>query len=159
MPGVREALEQFHRLDLPVAVVSNTSFSERVIRYELGKQGLADHLAFVMMSAEYSVRKPKRLIFETAAAGLGIAPKDTWFVGDRLDTDVAGAKAAGMTAVWFHPQQLDDPSTQAVDVVVSHWDDLARLIQETSVRLDRAAQQTAAADERRVAATMDRTKW
>jgi HAD superfamily hydrolase (TIGR01662 family) len=126
MPGARKALEQCHRSSVPIAVVSNSSFGEPVIRYELAKHGLADHLAFVMVSAEYSVRKPNVLLFETAAARLGIQPKDSWFVGDRLDTDIVGAKAAGMTAVWFNPNQRQDPSRGA-DLTVIDWDDFMRL--------------------------------
>ena len=125
MPGARQALDQCHRLGLPCAVVSNTSFSEPVLRYELDKHGLADHLAFILVSSDYAVRKPNVLLFETAAARLGIQPRDIWFVGDRLDTDVAGAKAAGMTAVWFNPNTLQNPSPDP-DLTVAGWDDLMR---------------------------------
>jgi putative hydrolase of the HAD superfamily len=103
MPGAREALDQFHRNGLRMGVVSNCSFSQDVLRYELSKHGLADRLEFILVSAEYAVRKPNVLLFETAAAKLGFACNDIWFVGDRLDTDVAGAKAAGMKAVWSSP--------------------------------------------------------
>ena len=129
MPGAREALEQCHRWRLPVAVVSNSSFGEPVIRYELDKHGLADHLAFVMVSSEYSVRKPNVLLFETAAARLGILPKDIWFAGDQLDTDIVGAKAAGMTAVWFNPNQRHDPSRGA-HLTVAGWDEFVRRVLE-----------------------------
>jgi HAD superfamily hydrolase (TIGR01662 family) len=124
MPGAREALDQFHRCGLPLAVVSNTSFGEPVIRYELAKHGLTDHLAFVLVSSDYSVRKPNVLLFETAAARLNVAARDIWFVGDRLDTDVAGAKAAGMTAVWFNAEGRSRPSS-AVDLTVTNWTDFA----------------------------------
>jgi putative hydrolase of the HAD superfamily len=124
MPGAREALEQFHRRGLRIAVVSNCAFGQDVLRYELGKHGLADRLEFIVVSAEYSVRKPNPLLFETAAARLGVAPKDIWFVGDRLDTDVAGAKAAGMQAVWFQPGNSSDSSTEAAVLKVESWNDL-----------------------------------
>ena len=129
MPGAREALEQFHRWGLPLAVVSNTGFGEPVIRHELARYGLTDHLAFVMVSSDYSVRKPNVLLYETAAARLNVKAGDIWFVGDRLDTDVTGAKAAGMTAVWFNPQGRANPSRDAnasrdVDLTVSGWADL-----------------------------------
>ena len=127
MPGAREALEQFHRWGLPIAVVSNTSFGEPVIRYELAKYGLADHLAFVLVSSDYSVRKPNLLLFETAAARLNVRPEDIWFVGDRLDTDVAGAKAAGMKAVWFNPARRSDPPS-IVDLAVTSWSELATAV-------------------------------
>jgi len=101
IPGAREALEEFHRCGIPMGVVSNCAFSKEVILYELGKHGLADHLSFVMVSAEYAVRKPNALLFETAAARLGRKPEDIWFIGDRLDTDVAGAKSARMKPIWL----------------------------------------------------------
>jgi putative hydrolase of the HAD superfamily len=103
MPGARDALRELHRSGLPMGVVSNTSFGQHVIRHELAKHGLADHLAAIVVSAEYAVRKPNPLLFEVGAARIGVASKDIWFMGDRLDTDVAGAKAAGMTAIHFGP--------------------------------------------------------
>jgi len=120
MAGARAALEQFQRAGLPMGVVSNTLFSEQVIRHELGKHGLTDHLAFVMVSSEYAVRKPNVLLYDVAAARLGVEPKDIWFVGDRLDTDVAGAKAAGMTAVWFKIGDRLETSPPP-DLIVPDW--------------------------------------
>jgi HAD superfamily hydrolase (TIGR01662 family) len=131
MPGAREALAQFHQWGLPLAVVSNTAFGEAVIRYELAKHGLTDHLAFVLASSDYAVRKPNVLLYETAAARLNIEAADIWFVGDRLDTDVAGAKAAGMTAVWFNRNGLSDSSSD-VDLMVSGWADLASRVTSSS---------------------------
>lgn len=131
-PGCRSSRDGLADADeAAAAVVSNTSFGEPVIRYELGKHGLTDHLVFVMVSADYSVRKPNALLFETAAARLGIRPEDVWFMGDRLDTDVAGAKAAGMTAVWFNPNGRRDSSSDA-DLTVANWDDFARHVLEAN---------------------------
>jgi FMN phosphatase YigB (HAD superfamily) len=42
-----------------------------------------------------------RPLFETAAALLGVSCSDVWLIGNRLDTDVIGARAAGMTAIWY----------------------------------------------------------
>jgi FMN phosphatase YigB (HAD superfamily) len=95
-----------------------------VLRYELAKHGLADRLKFIVVSAEYSVRKPSVLLFETAAAKLGVPCKDIWFVGDRLDTDVAGAKAAGMKAVWFQPNHNDHQSSDSSVLKVASWEEL-----------------------------------
>jgi HAD superfamily hydrolase (TIGR01662 family) len=127
MPGAREAMEQCHRAGTALAVVSNSSFGEPVIRYELAKYGLTEHLAFVMVSSDYAVRKPNVLLYDTAAARLGLAPHDIWFVGDRLDTDIAGAKAAGMTAVWFNPAGAVDDSRSA-DVSIANWNDFMQLM-------------------------------
>lgn len=132
MPGAREALEQCHRAGLPMAVVSNTSFGEHVIRYELAKYGLTDYLAFVMVSSDYSVRKPNPLLLDVAAARLGVPARNIWFVGDRLDTDVAGARAADMTAVWFNRAEEGDPSS-AAHLSVSSWDAFVRQVLGTGI--------------------------
>lgn len=127
MPGARQALEVLHAAGVPVGVLSNSSFGAPVIRHEIAKHGLADHLAFVMVSAEYVVRKPNPLLFEVAGRRLGVAPNDIWFVGDRLDTDVAGARAAGMRTVWLRPPAAIDPSAaDEPDLVVGDWAELLR---------------------------------
>jgi len=132
MPGAHAALDQLHRAGLPMAVVSNTSFGEPVIRYELDRHELSEHLAFVMVSSDYSIRKPNALLFELAAARLDVPANDIWFVGDRLDTDMAGARAAGMTPVWFNRDADPDPSAD-VDVSVSDWDMFVRHVLEAGV--------------------------
>jgi putative hydrolase of the HAD superfamily len=126
MPGARDALLEFQRAGLPMGVVSNSSFGQRIIRHELAKHGLADALAVVVVSAEYAVRKPNPLLFETAAALLGVAAREVWFVGDRLDTDIAGARAAGMIAVWF-PPSTEARRTEA-DLVAPTWGALAAMV-------------------------------
>jgi FMN phosphatase YigB (HAD superfamily) len=99
-----------------------------VIRAELAKHGLADPLAFVMVSADYAVRKPNPLLFDVAVAKLGVPASDIWFVGDRLDTDIAGAKASGMTAVWFNPANTQRERRDA-DLAMVSWSELADAIE------------------------------
>jgi FMN phosphatase YigB (HAD superfamily) len=57
-----------------------------------------------------------------------VESQDIWFVGDRLDTDILGAKRANMTALWFCPETQNDRSNE-VDMVVSSWDEIVRHIQ------------------------------
>lgn len=122
MPGARAALDAIHHAGIPMGVLSNSSFSASIIRHEIAKHGLADHLAFVMVTADYVVRKPNPLLFEVAAARLGVPAADIWFVGDRLDTDVAGAKAAGMQTIWLRPPNA--AVSGGPDLTVSSWGEL-----------------------------------
>ena len=124
MPGALEALRTFHRLGIPMGVVSNSSFGQHVIRHDLAKHGLDEHLKLIVASAEYVVRKPNPLLFETAVALLGHDSSNVWFVGDSFDHDIVGARAAGMTSVWYTP----DASRQrdGADIVVGSWEALVR---------------------------------
>ena len=123
-PGVRHALSEFSRCGIPMGVVSNSSFGQRIIRHELAKHGLADGLRAIAVSAEYAVRKPNPLLFEAAAGLLGVPPADVWFVGDRFDTDVVGARAAGMTPFLYAPTPFTDHHHP--DVISGDWADLVR---------------------------------
>lgn len=128
MPGVRDALTYFRSAGIYMGVVSNSSFRQHVIRHELSKHGLAEFMSVIIASAEYAVRKPNPLIFDVAASRLGTAPSDTWFVGDRLDTDVAGATAAGMTPVLLAPSASVRAEPPAI--TVAHWDEIVRLVRD-----------------------------
>lgn len=47
---------------------------------------------------EVVVGKPSPIAFQIALEILGLRPEDVLMIGDRLDTDIAGAKALGMDA-------------------------------------------------------------
>jgi FMN hydrolase / 5-amino-6-(5-phospho-D-ribitylamino)uracil phosphatase len=59
-------------------------------------------IELVVISAEFGFEKPDPRIFARACSLAGVAANEAVFVGDRLDVDVAGAKAAGIRAVWFN---------------------------------------------------------
>jgi 4-nitrophenyl phosphatase len=42
------------------------------------------------------VGKPEPLLYEMALKRLGLQPDETLAIGDRLETDIAGAQAAGI---------------------------------------------------------------
>jgi putative hydrolase of the HAD superfamily len=130
MPGAVDALAELHRRGIPMGVVSNSSFGQHVIRHELAKHGFVEHLAVVVASADYVVRKPNPMLFETAAALLGVDTADVWFVGDSYEHDVVGARAAGMTSVWFAPAGGEG---READLVVRRWDDLVGTIKRVRV--------------------------
>lgn len=126
MPGAVETLAEFRRFGIAMGVVSNSSFSQATIRHELAKHGLARNLPTIVVSAEYAVRKPNPLLFEAAAGLLDVPCNAIWFVGDRLDTDVAGASAAGMTPIWFSPSGAAAGATVAI--TISKWSALEALV-------------------------------
>ena len=76
---------------------------------------------------------------------LGIRSKDIWFVGDRLDTDVVGAKAAGMAAVWLNPSRRQDP-LQTADLTVASWDELVHHARLAGTRMESGAPNSGVSD-------------
>jgi HAD superfamily hydrolase (TIGR01509 family) len=57
-------------------------------------------LRHVTLSGVVGYEKPDPRIFAAALAEAGVRPDEAVFVGDRLEVDVTGAKAARMRTVW-----------------------------------------------------------
>ena len=130
-PGVRQTLSSLRSMPIKLAVVSNFSFSGKILREGLAEYDLLDFFSVVIASSEYGIRKPNPLIFELAAKMIGLRGSDIWFVGDKIAYDVVGANAAGMTSVWYNkngePQQGDDDSP---DYVISDLRELPALARQ-----------------------------
>jgi len=63
--------------------------------------GLGSMFDVVLISEQEGIRKPDARIFDRARERCGVArPSEAMFVGDHPEVDVAGARAAGMVAVW-----------------------------------------------------------
>jgi putative hydrolase of the HAD superfamily len=130
MPGAFAALDALDRNGIPLAVVTNSHYSRHVIRAELSRYDLGKHIAFVIVSSEYGVRKPHPAIFESAARRLGLKPKNLWHIGDCIETDIAGAKAAGMNAIWFRPADAIEAVPPEADDTVRRWADIVALFEK-----------------------------
>ena len=85
---------------LPIAVITNGPADTQLDKLQI--QGLDAHFDLVLASSELGVLKPDPRIFMYACEKLQVSPEQAWHVGDSLSMDVAGAKAAGLTAVWLN---------------------------------------------------------
>ena len=65
----------------------------------------------IVLSEEIGIRKPDPGIFWRAAELLARVPEECLYVGDSYNTDIPGAKKAGMQACWFNPHDLGPPQT------------------------------------------------
>jgi HAD superfamily hydrolase (TIGR01458 family) len=61
------------------------------------------------------VGKPSRAYFEAALAELGAEPEDAWMVGDDVEADVGGAKAAGLRGVLVRTGKFRETTLAAAD--------------------------------------------
>jgi len=78
-----------------VAVLSNNPHLER----EKNRLGL-DEWFELCMSAAHTTPKPHPNAFLDACTHLGVAPENTWYVGDSIRADARGALSAGLTPIW-----------------------------------------------------------
>ncbi len=79
-----------------------TNGHEAVQQGKLEYFDLGRYIRWVVISESVGLPKPDPRIFSHALSLAGVEHNEAVFVGDRLDIDVGGAKAAGMRTVWFN---------------------------------------------------------
>jgi putative hydrolase of the HAD superfamily len=124
--GVAETLEHLSYRH-PLGIITNGI--EAVQQGKLRHFGLERYVRWLVISEGIGLRKPDRRIFQHALSLAGVEPHQAVFVGDRLDIDVGGAKAAGMRAVWFNHWggTLNRGSTQP-DAVIERFEQLPEVL-------------------------------
>jgi HAD superfamily hydrolase (TIGR01549 family) len=89
LPGLARLAARY-----PLIAVSNGNA-------ELHRIGLERFFAGSVSARLHGVAKPHPSIFQAACAAAGATPHQVLHLGDDLDTDVAGALAAGLHAGWI----------------------------------------------------------
>jgi putative hydrolase of the HAD superfamily len=97
-----------------VAVITNGPTD--VQRAKLRHSGLDVFFPTVVISGECGFAKPHQRAFAAALAGLGTTGRDTVMIGDHAERDVAGARQAGMDAIWLNRHAATRP--EGLDGVV-----------------------------------------
>jgi putative hydrolase of the HAD superfamily len=96
---VRAALDMIAAHDLALGIVTNVDANHQ--RRKLALVGLGDRFDVVVGLDALGFGKPDPRVFRHACELIGARPRDTVFVGDRLDHDAVGARDAGLLAVWL----------------------------------------------------------
>ncbi|WP_167513432.1 HAD family hydrolase [Streptomyces bauhiniae] len=99
-PETLDGLTRLRAAGWPLAVVTNGAGD--IQRAKLRRTGLLPFVDAVCISEEVGLRKPAGGIFEAAGQLLGLgALTGGWMVGDSLQNDVHGGRAAGLRTVWI----------------------------------------------------------
>ena len=95
-PDAAPALEAYRARGVRLVVISNWDVSLHGV---LANVGLSPLLDGILTAAEAGVRKPAPEIFAQALGMAGATAAEALHVGDSLEEDVAGARAAGIEPV------------------------------------------------------------
>jgi putative hydrolase of the HAD superfamily len=103
-----------------------TNGSVRMQSAKLACLALSPMFDTVLISDAEGISKPKREIFDRALERLNVTRAQAIFVGDHPDVDVAGARGAGMRAIW----RRDHTVTRVVeaDAVIEEIADILTLL-------------------------------
>lgn len=93
-----------------LAVITNGPLDMQIDKLEV--HGCEGHFELFVASGELGFTKPDPRIFAHTCDKLGVAPEEAWHIGDNPSADVAGARAAGLTAVWLNRNGVKLEATQ-----------------------------------------------
>ena len=91
---------------------------------KLDISGLNGCFGAIVVSREVGIAKPDPRIFAIALDRLEVPASDAVFVGDNPKTDITGAHAAGMKAVWLNRDNAPSPDGTVPDATIRSLDEL-----------------------------------
>lgn len=87
------------------------------VRGRAEEAGFADLIGAWAISAEVGAEKPDAALFRSLLRDAGTSADRVVMVGDRLDRDIAPAKALGMRTIWvLRNEAPDDPTAEQLAV-------------------------------------------
>ena len=93
--GGAETVKELYRRGYTLGIVSDLVGVHEVDEW-LDRDGLRPYFKTVQQSSICLIRKPHPAIYYYALEECGADPAETCYVGDNLDRDIVGAKAAGL---------------------------------------------------------------
>ncbi len=98
-PWSEPLLAELKRLGVKIGLVTNGHIA--VQQSKINSCGLKAFFDDIIISEEIGIAKPDPHILFLACKHLNVETRECLFVGDNANTDIAGAKAAGMDCLWI----------------------------------------------------------
>lgn len=139
MPGAAEMLDYLDDMGIRTAVISNIGWSGNALTNRINRLLPNNRFEFIMASSEYVIRKPNRMLFETALRKADLPADAVWYCGDNIRADVKGAHKAGIFPVLYEGSTLDEVNPfanqnegETIDFDYLHihdWNEMTALLQ------------------------------
>ena len=115
--------------DYRLGVICDTAYSPgEVLRDVMELHGILAAFDYLYFSNEHGVSKPHPQVFTQTLSQLGVSAREAAHVGDIQRTDIAGAQAAGMSAVHYVGANRHDAARSTADATVAHFEELPTVL-------------------------------
>ena len=138
-PHALEALAKLRKAGYRLWLLSNAQAI--FTAYELRLLGLGEQLDGIYLSSNYKCRKPDLRFYQALIEDRDLDVSKTMMIGNDRQTDIAGAKAAGMATLYIHTDltprdQAEADKTKAIGITDGReyeyegddWEKLCELI-------------------------------
>lgn len=131
--GAEECLETLREKGYRVGIVSNSTSVSIAVTDALR---LREKVDGIYISCVTGFLKPDPRAFHHVAKEWNLFPNQVLVVGDKLTTDVLGAKLAKMNVVWYAPNVVVKKTTIPVDIagIISDLSEVVNIVEEQGGR-------------------------
>ncbi|KAF1068628.1 MAG: 5-amino-6-(5-phospho-D-ribitylamino)uracil phosphatase YigB [Pseudomonas citronellolis] len=95
---------------------------------DVRRLGLADYFQFALCAEELGIGKPDPHPFREALRHAGIAAEHAVHIGDHPSDDIAGARRAGLQAIWFNPAGKAWDGEEAPSAIIHNLAELPEVL-------------------------------
>jgi putative hydrolase of the HAD superfamily len=128
LPGVSEVVPRLARR-YRLGLISDVGLTPgRVLRSLLHRDGLLPCFQALTFSDETGVTKPVPMVFHRTLRALSVRAEQAAHIGDLPETDLAGARAAGMRAVLFLGSSGREDGRASADACFEDYAELEQLL-------------------------------
>lgn len=118
-------LDFLRRKNIPVYVISNSTFSKRCLLYTLIKLGLKDYIVDVYSSADIGFRKPAARFFEQITPLQSLPKEGLLYIGNDELIDYHFAKNIGIEFIWYNHENkkknIDGQMVENYQELIKIW--------------------------------------
>ncbi|MDO9334362.1 MAG: HAD family hydrolase [Dehalococcoidales bacterium] len=99
VPDAEATIKYLKSKGIKLAVLTNGEGKEQ--RARIDKFGLSNLIHACLIAGELGFGKPDPRVYQLALNKLNVKTDEAWMVGDRLESDILGAKRLGIFPIWF----------------------------------------------------------
>ena len=130
-PHVLESLAVLRKAGFRLWLLSNAQ--EVFTRYELNHLGLTKAFDEIYISSQFGFRKPDRRFFNALLAEQNLDRNTCLMIGNDRETDIAGARAAGLDAFYIHteltpPDQSPADPLNPLEFEGEDWEQITKIL-------------------------------
>ena len=131
-PGVTDALKALREKGFRLWLLSNAQWV--FTAYELNHLGLVPYFDGIYLSSDFGCRKPDIRFFSALLEEQQLQKENCLMIGNDLDTDIAGAKNAGLATLYMHtnltpPDQRSANPDDPYEYEGWDWEELVKVIE------------------------------
>ncbi len=121
-----DVLEHYKSKDHKIGLISNTVFPPEYHITDMKKFEIDHFFDHIIFSSRFPRRKPHPSIYTEMLRVLDISASDAFFIGDRIEIDVLGAKSSSIYSILLRKKGREYDDLSLPDLVIDKLSELLK---------------------------------